>query len=99
MLVGLLGPVLTGYKCYHLSGDDIPLYPLGLLAYTQMATNHTLHLPGSRLRLHFWYYRAVGADMPRPPFKKIINAKFPMTLEMEEMLPLQNYELFINQAL
>lgn len=69
MLVELLGPVLTGYKCYHLSGDDIPLYPLGLLAYTQMATYHTLHLPGSRLRLHFWYYRAVGSDMPRPPFK------------------------------
>lgn len=69
MLVGLLGPVLPGYKSYHLSGDDIPPNPLGLLSFTQTATYHTLHLPGSRLLLHFWYYRAVGSDMLWPPFK------------------------------
>lgn len=98
MLVGLLGPVLTGYKSYHLRGDDIPTYPLGLLAYTQMATYHTLHLPGQG----FCYISGTIGQLVQTchgyPLK-IINVKFLMTLEMEEMLPLQNYELFINQAL
>lgn len=35
-----------------------------------MPTYHTLHLPGwSRLLLHFWSYRAVGSDLPWPPFE------------------------------
>lgn len=100
MLVGLLGPVLPGYKSYHLSGDDIPPNPLGLLSFTQTATLHLT--PYTFPDQGFCYiFGTIGQSVQTcygHPLK-IINVKFPMTLEMEEMLPLQNYELFINQAL
>lgn len=67
---------------------DVLPYPSGWLSYNQMAI---LHLPGERLCDH-----RAESDYPL----KIINAKFLRTSEMVgKMLPLQNYELLINQAL
>lgn len=99
MLVGLLGAVLPGYKSFHLSGDDI--------LPTHGAYCHTLKCPPTIPCIFpddqgFCYISGpIGQSVQTchgHPLK-IINVKFPMTLEMEEMLPLQNYELCINQAL